>query len=351
MHVPPNPIAVRTTLIAGLFVLALVVALRAAQTVILPVVVAVLLSFLLSPVMRALNRLRLPNSFAAALVVIVLLAALASGLVWLASPASEWMERLPETARELEYKLRDLRRSLRKVSEATEQVKAMAEGPETGPIPVEVQQETFGEMVALGTRNLVLSTVVVFVLLYYLLASGDGLLINFVRLPRRNDHRRRNVDIVRHIRKDVANYLLAITVINVALGAAVGVAMWLLGMPNPILWGVMAALLNYVPYMGALVGCGIVLLAAVVTFDSTARILIPPGTYLLLTNIESYVVTPLVLGARLTLNPAIIVLGLIFWSWLWGVPGALLAIPLLMVVKILCDRVRGWQAMGRVLGQ
>jgi predicted PurR-regulated permease PerM len=126
--------------------------------------------------------------------------------------------------------------------------------------------------------------------------------------------------------------------------------MWALGMPNPMLWGVMATFLNFVPYLGAIAGIAVVALVALLTFDGLMPSLLPPLVYFLLTGIEGYFVTPMIVGRRLTLNPLAILVGLLFWGWLWGIPGALLAVPILASLKILCDHVDRLQPLGEMLG-
>lgn len=123
-----------------------------------------------------------------------------------------------------------------------------------------------------------------------------------------------------------------------------------LDMPNPVLWGVMAGLLNFVPYLGAIVGTGVVALVAVLTFDDVGRVLIPPVSYLALTSLEGQFITPTILGRRLRLNPVVIFVWLVFWGWIWGVPGALVAVPMLAAFKIVCDRVENLRPVGDFLG-
>jgi predicted PurR-regulated permease PerM len=156
---------------------------------------------------------------------------------------------------------------------------------------------------------------------------------------------------VREMEDDVSYYLLTISFINAGLGVAVGTAMFLLGMPNAILWGVMAAVLNFIPYLGALVGIGTVGLVALLTFDEPAWILLPPLVYFTLTTFEAYFVTPSLLARRLTLNPVAVFLALIIFTWMWGAAGALLAVPMLATFKICCDHVEALEPVGVMLGR
>ena len=189
------------------------------------------------------------------------------------------------------------------------------------------------------------------VLLYFLLASGDLFLRKLVRvLPRLSD-KKRAIEIARQTEGHISTYLSTVTLINIALGLIVGVAMHLVGMPNAILWGVMAGLLNFIPYLGALATAGILAIVSVLTFDSLGRALVAPLLYLAINTVEGYLVTPMLLGRRLTLNPVVIFLGIILWGWLWGIPGALLAVPILATFKIFCDQIEPLAPIGEFLGR
>jgi predicted PurR-regulated permease PerM len=188
-------------------------------------------------------------------------------------------------------------------------------------------------------------------LLYFLLAAGDTLLRQAVTIAPRLSDKRRVVEIARETEDDISYYLLTISLINGALGVAVGSAMYLLDMPNPILWGVMAGIFNFVPFLGAVTGIGIVALVALLTFDHFWSILLPPLSYLVLTSFEAQFITPALLARRLTLNPVAVFLALIVWTWLWGVAGALLAVPLLATLKICCDHIEPLNPIGTMLGR
>ena len=190
-----------------------------------------------------------------------------------------------------------------------------------------------------STQSVLAGAVVMLILLYFLLASGDLFLRKLVRvLPKLSD-KKRAIEIARQTERHVSTYLATVTLINMGLGLAVALAMKLVGMPNPVLWGVTAGLLNYIPYLGPIVTAGVLTLVAVLSFDELGRALIVPALYMVINGLEGYLVTPTLLGRRLTLNPVVIFTGLIFWGWLWGIPGALLAVPILATFKIFCDHI------------
>lgn len=337
--------------VTGLFLLALLYTFYFAKAVILPLVLAVLLSLLLSPVVRALHRLWIPRPLAAVLVLLALVSTLGFAAYKLADPAAEWLNRAPRDLRRLEVELRALKGPVEKVSEATQSVEKLTEVDDGGRREsVEVRPRSLSAQVFQGARRFVVTVVLMLILLFFLLASGDTFVRGGLAAVAAEKDRLKAADISRRLQRELSIYLLTITGINLTLGLIVGLAMWALGMPNPSLWGVMAAMLNFVPYLGAVLGISIVTLVSILTFDTLGPTVLPPLTYFLLTGIEGYFLTPVVVGNRLTLNPLFILLALIFWGWLWGAPGALLAVPMLACFKILCDYLPSLASIGRVLG-
>lgn len=335
----------------GLFTLALLGALFVARVVVLPIVLAILFSLLLAPVVRGLRRLHVPRWIASGVVVAAVVAAVGGLGYYLASPAADWMDRAPRSLERVEAKLLQLKEPVEKVSRATEQVERMADVDGRRDREVQVASESLSGSLMKGTLTVVSAVAVTLVLLYFLLTSGDVLVRKIAGLATGADARHRVVDIARTVERSVSTYLLTITLINVCLGTAVGTALWLLDMPNPILWGAMACLLNFVPYLGAMVGVVVVALVAFLTFDGLGQAVVPPLAYLALTVLEGSFITPTILGQRLTLSPLVIFIAIIFWGWMWGVVGALLAVPMLASFKIVCDHVERLKPVGELLGR
>jgi len=177
------------------------------------------------------------------------------------------------------------------------------------------------------------------VLLYLLLASGDLFLQKLVHVMPTLRDKKSAVEISHEIQQNISNYLFSVTLINIGLGLVVSGGLYFMGVPNAAMWGILVAVLNFVPYFGAV--AGVILLASVglLTFDTLWTGLLPPAWYLLLHTLEANLITPVLLGRRFTLNPVGIFVSLIFWMWLWGVPGALLSVPILVSIKVVCDRV------------
>jgi predicted PurR-regulated permease PerM len=335
-----RPIDVRSVALSGIFLLLVFYTLKLASGFFIPVVLAFLLNFILGPIARALSRFRIPEPLGAGVVLLLFLGAVTYGIYSLAVPVTGWASKLPESLRQVEFKLRDIKRSVEGVTRATEEVNRLTSlGADPKTQKVEVKKPGIGEVVLSQTQEFLISAVVMLALLYFLMASGDLFLRKLVNVLPRFEDKKRAVEISRQIEHDVSRYLLTVTLINASLGTALGIGLFFLGMPNPVLWGVMAAILNFIPYIGAIVGMGILTLVAFLTFDSLAAVTLAPGIYFALNMLEEYLALPLIMSHRLTLNPVVIFVWLIFWGWLWGIPGALLAVPLLAIFKIVCQSI------------
>ena len=323
-----------------------------AKAVLIPIALAMLLNLLLAPVVRGLRKyLRLPEGFGAALVLLALVAGVAGAAYGLSGPAANWLDQLPFALIEVRGKLEALWQPVAEMQEAAQKVENLAQGEPKDGQAQPVQGPSLTGMFPGGAVSFVTGLVVMIALLFFLLASGDTLLRQAVSIAPRLSDKRRVVEIARDTEDDISYYLLTISLINAGLGVAVGGAMYLLGMPNPILWGVMAAVFNFVPFLGAVVGIGIVGLVALLSFDQFWPILLPPLSYLVLTSLEAQFVTPALLARRLTLNPVAVFVALIVWTWLWGVAGALLAVPMLATFKICCDHIEPLNPIGTILGR
>ena len=348
-----GPLGAVAVAVTGLFGLALLAALRTAKEIVLPILLAVLLAILLAPVMRLLRRLKIPTLLAAGLLPLSLLAATAYGVYELGQPASRWVERAPELVSRAEWELRGLRQPVEKVQKAAEEVQRLTrmDGESAQEEREVAVRDGSGGSFLSRTREVLVGGGLTFFLLFFLLASGDLFLRKLARVLPRFGHRRKAVVIARRTELEASRYLFTLGMINVGLGLAVALSMVLLGMPNPMLWGVLAGFLNFVPYLGPLVGILITGLVAISTFDALGRALLVPLVYFLLNAIEGNLVTPLVMGRRLTLNPVMIFISVLFWTWLWGIPGALLAVPLLAVGKIVADNISLLAPVGEFLGR
>jgi predicted PurR-regulated permease PerM len=340
-----------------LTVLAVLYTLYFARDFFLPIVFALLLNFLLSPAVRWLARFHLPPPFAAGLIVIVILVMIGSGAFGLSASVREWAATAPATLTTAEAKLAKIIRPIQRASKTAEQV-ASAAGAEVGsnpgrgkPAQVVVQGPSLTSRLFGTTQRSIASILEVLVLLYFLLASGDLFLQKLIKVLPNVGDKKKAVQIARETESSISTYLLTAAAMNVAEGAVVAGVMYLWGMPSPALWGALVAVLEFIPYLGALTMVVILGVAALTNFDNVAHALLIPASFLLVNVIQANVVSPLLLGRRLALNPVALFIGLAFWFWIWGIAGAFIAVPLLATFKIFCDHIESLASVGEFLGQ
>ena len=336
-------VSIRSVALTGIFLLLLFHTLRVAAPILIPITMAGIFSLLLSPIVRRMKRWGLPEGFGASLVLCMFLLICASGIYGLSEPAQEWMKRSPEIIKEIEYKLRPLSESLEVAKQATEDVSEITESgsksAKVSEVKVKIQQDSWISDFLTGTPKALANIGIVVVLLFFLLAGGDSFLAKLVAaMPKLND-KKRIVTIVRDIQSDISSYLLTITTINTCLGFAVSVALMLLGMPNPALWGVMVGLLNFAPYIGPALSTVILLLVAFLSFDTTSEALLIPAVVLGINVLEGQLITPQIVGKRLSISPVVVFISIVVWGWLWGIAGALMAIPIVVAFNVICQRV------------
>jgi predicted PurR-regulated permease PerM len=336
--------------VTGLFVLACLYTLRAAQEFLLPLVVGVMLYFLLVPIVRALRRAGLPEAVGAAAVVLGLIVVVGLGAYALSYPAASWMARAPDGMKRVEQKLKPVFRGVEKLTRTAEQVEEIASAAEGSTPEVTVKEPGIGETVLWGMQSFVAGAAIVLTLVYFLLASGENVIRKIVHSFPRLADRRRAETIAREMEGQISAYLLLTTMINAAFGVVVALALWVLGMPNPMLWGAVAAVTNFIPYLGSVICTGVIGLAALLAFDDVWWALLVPAVFFLINTLEGYVITPMVMGRRFTLDPALLFVGLLFWWFVWGTAGALLAVPMMAAFKIFCERVEGLQGLAQFLG-
>ena len=342
---------VRSVALTGLFILALFYTMYFMRSVLLPVVLALLLSYLFRPAVRALAKIGVSTSFGAALIMIALVATVGYGVSFLAAPAAGWLEKAPYGLQQLQKKLLPLKASMDQVAQASGEIEKLASpGAATGPTPtVEVKERRLSAMLVEGTPEFLMSTVLFLILLYFLLAYDEVFLSKVVKMIPRLADKKRAVSIAHEIESHVSRYLLTTTLINVSLGVAVGTAVGLLGLPNPIMWGALVAVLNFVPYLGAMTGIACMTIGAVLSYDTLGYALVFPAVYFAIATIEGNFITPYVMGRSLTLNPVIILLSLTFWGWMWGIVGIVLAVPILAAFKIFCAHVEEMEPVAEFL--
>jgi predicted PurR-regulated permease PerM len=251
----------------------------------------------------------------------------------------------------VETKLKTLLRPLEKIQETAQAVEEATSAPAGEPAAaVQIAAPTLFQRVSGGTAAVVSAAMTVIFLTYFLLAAGDLFMQKLVGVIPVFSDKKKAVGISREIETHISRYLTTVTAINLGLGLVTWAVLALVDMPNAALWGAMAGLLNFVPYLGAVVTTAVIGIAALITFDSTGKALLMPGIYLGLNLIETNLVTPMILGRRLPLNPVALFVGLLLWWYLWGITGAILAVPMMVAIKIFCDHIETLAPVGTFLG-
>ena len=343
-----RPFGVRSIALTGLFVLAVFYTVYFMRSILLPIILAVLLSYLLRPIVRGLAHLKIPLPVGSALILIGLLALVGYGISALATPAAGWLQKAPEGLTALQHKLMPVKKTVAQVTQATGEIEKLAStNAETKA--VELKRHPISEMFFTRTPEFISSAVLSVILLYFLLVHDQVFIAKLVKLLPTLSDKKTAVGIAHDIESHVSRYLLTITAINACLGLAVGTAVGLLGLRNPVMWGVMVALLNFVPYLGALTGIVCMTIGAVLSFDSLGYALVFPAVYLALGTLEGSFITPWVMGRALTLNPVMILLSLTFWGWMWGIVGIILAVPILAAFKIFCGYIKPMEPLAEFL--
>lgn len=335
----------------GILVLLTLGFLYLARDFLLPVAIALLLAVVLNPVVRWLSRRGIPAPVSAtALVATLLIGFVALGMM-LIGPVSAIVADAPRISLEIQQKFSVLQRPLEAIGRATasiEQVVAPAEEAER--VVVDGGSGAVLGYIAADAGQRLAATGLCLVLLLFILASGGLFLEKLIKvLPTLSD-KKRALRIARDIEHQVSRLLFTLTFINIGLGVCVGIAFWLLGMPSPILWGIFAALANFLPFIGATVVAIAAFGIAVVSFDTLAQASLPVLALLALNVTEGQIVTPMVLGQRHALNAVVILASIAFWGWIWGIIGALIAVPMLVAVKVFADNVEAFRPFGEFLG-
>lgn len=359
MTLPHDP---RAVFLGGLFLLAVLAACWVAKEIVLPIVLAFVLKLLLQPAQRVLERVRVPRALSALLLIGVLFGVVVGSGTILSGPATHWATTLPEGLPRLQERLGFLRQPIA----ATQRFLEHAEGyvtnngsapaesggqaptkPAAGPAPAFGSQ--FLESLFVSTGAFVGGLFTTVLILFFLLMSGDVFLRRLVEILPRLSDKMAAVEISQRVEHDISAYLITITIMNTLVGVATGLAMWACGMADPVLWGAVAFFLNYVPILGPAIGVVTFLFAGLLGLDGGLLPFLPAVLYLAIHLVEGETVTPMLLARRFTLNPVLVILSLIFWHWMWGVPGAVLAVPMLAILKIICDGIRPLAAFGHFL--
>ena len=366
--------------LVGIFLLISIAALAYARMFLMPVVLAILLALVFAPLRRFLERIGFASPAAAATILFGFILGISVIVASVAVPASEWIKDAPQILRKVEWKFQDLRPTADRLREIENQINDIVSPdapPATGEtaraedLPENATQdasgsegenativvaEPKGEFQGLGSTlalapPVIAQLVFTLLLLFFLLGSGDMFLEKVVQAAPTKTEKRRVVEVVFDIERKLSRYLFTITLINAALGASIGIAMWLLGMPNPLLFAVIGFLFNFAPYIGALAGTGIAMAVGIVSLDTLWAGVGAGAIYFALTSIEGQLVTPWFVGRNLRLNTVVVFVSVMFWAWLWSAVGILVATPLLVALRVLCDHIPSLAPIGAMLSE
>jgi len=323
----------------GILVLLSAYAFYIASPVLIPLTISVLITMLLAPVMNIFDRLKIPRPLSAALVLAILAGILGGGAYGLSGPAQEWLLKLPQSGGKIDQMLHAIKKPFAQIQQATEQLSSSTEGQKAStPQKVQIAAPGLTERLLAGTAQLAAATSVIFVLIFFLLSSGDSFLRKLISVIPTLKDQKRTVEVIRSIESDISFYLVMMLLINAGLGLGVAVITALLGIPDPLLWGTLTMILSLAPYVGEMAITVTLFIISMVTFDTLGRALIAPAAYVVLMS-AVHLTVPVIIRWRLLLNPVAIFIAIMFLGWIWGIPGALLAVPLLASVKIICERI------------
>lgn len=337
--------------IIGLFLYGSVFTLSSAKEFLVPIVLAFLLAMVFGPVRRFFDRRGISSTLTSLVIVAALFVGFLALIGALTIPVSGWMERAPQIQRDVQSKLSGLSTTFSGIMDAATRLGELTRSHSADVQQVEVRDSSMIANAALFAPAAMAQFIFTLILLLFLLASGDMFYEKLVHVVPTLKDKKRAMRIAHDIERKLSRYLLTITIINAGLGVAVALLLWIVGMPSPIVFGVLAFLLNYVPYLGAFAGILVAMSVALVSFDGPGWSVGVGVLYLALTSIECQLITPYFIGRSLRLNTVVVFIAVSFWAWLWSAVGMLVAVPLLVAVNTFCEHIDGLKGMGDFLSE
>jgi predicted PurR-regulated permease PerM len=361
-----SPVNIRSAALTAILVLATIVLLQYAQPVLIPIVLAVLISYMLSPIVTLLQRVRIPRVLGAGVTVMLLVAALAAGVWSISDDTIRIVDDLPRAARQMREKFRQERgrraeTTLEKVQEAAKELEKTASEASPAPTaPSGVQRVQIVEPAfradylwwgSIGLVGFLSELTMILFLVYFLLATGDLYKRKLVKIGGNTLSRKKvTVQILDDINNQIENYVVTLVATSALVAALTSAALWWLGLREWLFWGVVAGVLNTIPYFGPVIVSGALLVVGYLQFNAFGPALSIAAAALAITSLEGWLLTPLLMGRAARMNPVAIFIGLLFWSWVWGAWGVILAVPMMMLLKAICDRVEDLQPVAELIG-
>jgi predicted PurR-regulated permease PerM len=331
-----------------LMMLSITAALIFASPLLIPLLLGAFIALGLNPIVVGLSRLHVPRMLGSLLLMLALGIGLVGSVNAFSKPATDWFRQAPVLMREVGYKLHRMVWPLTRVSHAASE-SLQGIGVDTSDSrPAQTTAFSFGTVLQSAPR-IVADTLTVVLLVFFFLTYGDEMRARLVTASPRFRYRRIAARLVRGIQMEISRYLLTVTIINCCLGALTALILWAWQMPDPVLWGGVATLLNFMPYVGATTSTLLLAAVGLLTFHDPAHALLPAASFAALAMLEGNVITPMVMGQRMRLSPVAILIWLLVWAWMWGIPGALLAVPLLTCVKLIAEWTPGWEWFAKMV--
>ena len=330
--------------------LALGAALYFARPVFIPITAAFVLSVILAPAVEWLRRRSVPAGLRALLVVALAFSIFVGGLYLALQPGAAWIERFPNVLEEARDKLTGVQDAVSKVQDVSEQVSELTDLGAVDDEVVTVQGPKLGDALVASARTIIVQIIFITVLTYFFLAARTDLRRKLTLMRSSFSGMRQTARMVRAIEEKVGSYMFTMFTINFGLGCATALALWMVGMPSPLVWGGLAAVLNFIPYLGPILLTILLTITGIVNFETVPGILAPAAIYVALNFIESNIVTPTMVGVKMTISPLAIILNVSFWTWMWGPAGAIISIPILVIFKTICDYSAFLRPIGLLIG-
>lgn len=317
-------------------VVVFVFALATAEYILMPISLGVVIGLMLGPIASRLESQGMPPGISATIVVLLFIIGLFLFAAAVAAPLSFWIERLPQIWANLKLQLAELKGPLESLRGVRDQLREIT-GSEG--IAVSVDQGVGVESMATLAPAVLGQVLIFFASLYFFVATRHQTRIAILRLCFNRRLRWRAAHVFRDVERLVSEYLISISIINILEGIAVGIGLWIVGVPSAAMWGALAILTNFIVFVGPAVMVVVLFVIGLAEFDTLGGSLLPVAIYLTINMIEAQFVTPMVIGKRMTLNPFVVLLSLVFWIWLWGPLGGFIAVPALLVVFALARNI------------
>lgn len=347
-----HPQVVTAICLSVLAAIAICATLYVARAYLLPIAAALVFAVVLAPLCGFFEWLRIPRVIAALFALIFAGGVVYAGFALIAQPASHWVENAPETLDKAQRQLKKLREPFQPLQDFSKEVDKIQIMPTTTPAArsVVLQGPSLTQSLLASAQTLVVQAGFVVLLAYFLLITREEFRLKIIAFQSTLRARVRMARVFRDMKRRVGGYIVTFSAINIVVGVATGLACWQLGLPDPIMFGGIATILNYIPFVGPTLTIALLALAGLSTFDTILQASFPALAFLAISFVENNAVTPLIMGRRMTLNPLAIILAVSFWTWIWGPVGGLIALPILIMFKVICDHIPAFQVVGALIG-